>query len=208
MPIKITALTSESFTTISNLCETLDPTEIFLSYFDDVEELDESELENPPVNPSPGEFTIIFKNKRSFKKDANKRKYIIPIPTVFKVESFEIVQIYGQREIERVGSYSVLVKGKVDGFDSVTVIFVLLGFNDSNIRINSSDDLSILNTKTSAFPYPYPPIRKLVSRTRYYHANFHYPPSNCPYPHDPCTYVDKMSEPYPFLDSKIYDFLY
>ena len=48
--IKITALTAEAFTTISELANTLDSEEILLSYFDEIEQLDKTELEVPPAS--------------------------------------------------------------------------------------------------------------------------------------------------------------
>lgn len=209
--IKITALTAEAFTTISELANRLDSEEVLLSYFDEIEQLDKTELEVPPAEDSD-DITIILKNRRKFKKDLNKRKYIIPLPTVFKMEGFEVVQIYQQQDIKRIGNYTILIRGKVDGYDNVHVIFILMGFNDSAIKIISSDDLSSLNVKTSAFPLPCPPINTLIPRVKYYQVSYKYPPI-CP--PDPPRYVDRLAPPPPCgcgnppkFEDFIYDFLF
>lgn len=129
--LKITAVNAESFNEIKNALDEFDEQEIFLKYFDTAVQ-SEADVEN---------VTVILRNNKKFKKDLNKKKYIVNIPTTLTIDAFEIVKKYETKGGKRVPFYSVLIKGHL-AVSEVSIILILVGFNDDAIRILSFDDYS------------------------------------------------------------------
>jgi len=127
--LTITARDAESFSLIEAALHEFDEQEVFLRYFD-VAVQSEADVEG---------VTVILRNSRKFKKDLNKRKYIISIPTTMTIEGFEYIKKYETKSCKRVPFYSVLVKGRLN-ISEVNFILILSGFNDDAIRILSSDE--------------------------------------------------------------------
>jgi hypothetical protein len=150
--IKITSSSSENFTIIENSLAKLDPNNIFLSYFDSAEEITSS---------SSADVTVVLKNSVKFTKDLNIRKYVVTLPHTLTVDSFEYVTGFENtkdvgyphlvpgmpaeirtNKPSRKATYSVVVKCHMTEDPTVDYVFVLVGFNDSAIRIMKDDDAS------------------------------------------------------------------
>jgi len=129
--LKITARTAEAFNEIESALLEFDEHEVFLKYFDMAVQ-SEADVEG---------ITVILRNTKKFKKDLNKRKYVISIPTTLVIDAFEMVKKYETKGGKRVPFYSVLVKGHL-AQSGVNIILILVGFNDDAIRILSHDDFS------------------------------------------------------------------
>jgi len=133
--LNITAKDAESFNAIESALTEFDESGIFLNYFDTAVQ-SEADIEG---------VTVILRNSRKFRKDLNKKKYIISIPTTLKIEAFEYIKKYETKYSKRVPFYSVLVKGHLTTSE-VNIILILTGFNDDSIRILSSDEELAENT--------------------------------------------------------------
>ena len=127
--LKITARDSESFSAIESALLEFDENEVFLRYFDAAVQ---SEADEEGV-------TVILRNCKKFKKDLNKKKYIVSIPTTMTIDGFEFIKKYEGKCNKRVPFYSVLVKGHLASSE-VNFILILSGFNDDAIRILSNDE--------------------------------------------------------------------
>lgn len=127
--LKITAKSAEAFNEIEKTLNEFDSNEVFLRYFETAVQ-SEADAEG---------ITVILKNTKKFKKDLNKKKYIISIPTSLTIDAFEFVKNYFTKGGKRVPFYSVLVKGHLANSE-VNIILILTGFNDDAIRILSHDE--------------------------------------------------------------------
>jgi len=127
--LNITARDAESFTAIEAALNEFDENGVFLQYFDTAVQ-SEADVES---------ITVILRNSRKFRKDLNKKKYVISIPTSLTIEAFEYIKKYQTKSGKRVPFYSVLVKGHL-AQSEVNVILILSGFNDDAIRILSNDE--------------------------------------------------------------------
>jgi len=129
--LNITASSSEDFSAIEAALFEFDENEVFLKYFD-VAVQSEADVEG---------ITVILRNNKKFKKDLNKKKYIVSIPTTLTIDAFEFLKKYETKGNKRVPFYSVIIKGHLYQSD-VKLILILCGFNDDNIRILSADEYS------------------------------------------------------------------
>jgi len=128
--LKITANSAEAFNEIEAALNEFDEKEVFLRYFDTAVQ-SETDVEGT---------TIILRNNKKFKKDLNKKKYIISIPTTLTIDAFEHVKKFETRGGKRVPFYSVLVKGHL-ATSNVNIILILVGFNSDEIRVMSYDEI-------------------------------------------------------------------
>jgi hypothetical protein len=136
--LKITSTDSDNFEIISNAITALNASECFLSYFDKAEQSDKD----------TSGITVLIRNVKKFKKDLNKRKYIINIPEKLVIDSIEYLTSRHAPAACRKLTYTVIIKGHVDEDESgVNFIFILGGFNDSNIRIVKEDDITFNDSK-------------------------------------------------------------
>jgi len=127
--LKITARDAESFSAIESALSEFDTQGVFLRYFN-VAVQSEADVEG---------VTVILRNSRKFRKDLNKKKYIISIPTTMTIDGFETIKKYETRSGKRVPFYSVLIKGHL-AVSEVNFILILSGFNDDAIRVLSHDE--------------------------------------------------------------------
>jgi len=129
--LTITARDAESFSAIESALLEFDEQGVFLRYFDTAVQ---SEVDIEGV-------TVILRNSKKFKKDLNKKKYVISIPTTMTIDAFENIKKYETRSGKRVPFYSVLVKGHLT-VSEVNFILILTGFNDDAIRVLSNDEFT------------------------------------------------------------------
>jgi len=131
--LKITSLDSDTFEMINNAISLLNPSDNFLSYFDKVEQYEKDKTG----------ITVIIRNIKKFKKDLNKRKYIISIPEKLIIDSVEYLASRHAPQGCRRLSYTAIINGHVEEDENnVNFIFILGGFNDSNIRLIKEETLA------------------------------------------------------------------
>lgn len=87
----------------------------------------------------PNKINVVLRNNVKFKKDLNKNKYIIPIPTKLNIESFEIVKSMEMDCRVRRPMYAVVIKSNIASSPDINLILVFAGFNEENIRIIKED---------------------------------------------------------------------
>jgi len=127
--LAITARDADSFNAIEAALNEFDENGVFLQYFDTAVQF-EGDVEGT---------TVILRNCRKFRKDLNKKKYIVSIPTSLTIDAFEYIKKYETKCSKRVPFYNVVVKGHLTQSE-VNFILILVGFNDDSIRILSNDE--------------------------------------------------------------------
>lgn len=144
--IKITANSSESFKTIQNALNELDPTNEFLSFFKIAEQSEKD------VNG----ITVILKNSKKFIKDLNKNKYVIYIPDALEIDSYELLPTFETVGRGRTMFYNFVMKCHMKT-NNINFVIILAGFNSPSIRVTkdkyvefTSVDSDIEDTNTSS----------------------------------------------------------
>jgi hypothetical protein len=122
---------TDSFNTIKTIISTLESdAPEFMKYFSVAEQSDKDHEGT----------TVILKNYKKFRKDLNRNKYVVCFPSTLSINSFDIVKYFeGEGPRTRRPEYAVIIKANIVSSD-INFIFVLGGFNDTNIRILKSDE--------------------------------------------------------------------
>lgn len=126
--IKISAIDSESFTTIKNALAELDPTGDFLSYFKVAEQTDKDKTG----------ITVILKNSKKFVKDLNRNKFVVVVPQSLIIDSYEFVNTFETVGRGRQPMANIVMKAHIAN-STVNFVIILSGFNSPAIRVVRND---------------------------------------------------------------------